>query len=95
MGKLDRLSGRMDNLISDVDTLIQRVQRSEDVELALLHDAIVQIYHLSKVRGKVFVEDYQRACELYKYNGKSVYIETIMEELEELYKKTVRESREE
>lgn len=91
--KLDHFDERLDHIDSDLRDLMEKVRREEDVELALLHDAIVQIYHFSKSQGKVYVEDYQRACELYKYNGKSQYIETIMEELEELYKQSVRSSR--
>lgn len=37
----------------------------------------------------MFPEDYARACELYKYNGKSQYMETIMEELTELYRRSM------
>lgn len=91
--KLDHFDERLDHIDSDLKDLMEKVRREEDVELALLHDAIVQIYHFSKSQGKVYVEDYQRACELYKYNGRSQYIETIMEELEELYKQSVRSSR--
>lgn len=83
----------MDKLMEEFDDLIEKVQRNEEVELALLHDAIVQIYHFSKSRGKVYAEDYHRACELYKYNGKSQYIETIMEELEALYKQSTNHTR--
>lgn len=91
--KLDHFDKRLDHIDADLNGLMEKVRREEDIELALLHDAIVQIYHFSKSQGKVFVEDYQRACELYKYNGKSQYIETIMEELEELYKQSVKSTR--
>lgn len=84
--KLDHFDDRLDTIDGNLDDLMSKVNRNEDVELALLHDAIVQIYHFSKSRGGVYAEDYARACELYKYNGKSQYIETIMEELTELYK---------
>lgn len=84
--KLDHFDDRLDTIDDNLDDLMSKVNRNEDVELALLHDAIVQIYHFSKSRGGVYAEDYARACELYKYNGKSQYIETIMEELTELYK---------
>lgn len=87
--KLDHFDERLDSIDANLDDLIQKVRREEEVELALLHDAIVQIYHFSKSQGKVYPEDYQRACELYKYNGKSQYVETIMDELTELYKKSV------
>lgn len=87
--KLDHFDDRLDTIDANLDDLIEKVRREEEVELALLHDAIVQIYHFSKSQGKVFPEDYQRACELYKYNGKSQYVETIMDELTELYKKSV------
>ena len=84
--KLDHFDERLDTIDGNLSDLMDKVRRNEDVELALLHDAIVQIYHFSKTRGGVYAEDYQRACELYKYNGKSQYIETIMDELTELYK---------
>ena len=84
--KLDHFDERLDTIDSNLSDLMEKVRRNEDVELALLHDAIVQIYHFSKTRGGVYAEDYARACELYKYNGKSQYIETIMDELTELYK---------
>lgn len=87
--KLDHFDTRLDSIDANLDDLIEKVRREEEVELALLHDAIVQIYHFSKSQGKVYPEDYHRACELYKYNGKSQYVETIMEELTELYKKSV------
>ncbi len=64
---------------------MERVEREEEIELAVLHDAIIQIYHFSKGQGKVLADDYQRACELYKYNGKSKYIESIMAELTTMY----------
>lgn len=79
----------MDKIDEELDSIITKIHHEEEVELALLHDAIVQIYHFSKSQGKVFPEDYARACELYKYNGKSQYMETIMEELTDLYKKSV------
>lgn len=84
--KLDHFDERLDTIDGNLSDLMDKVRRNEDVELALLHDAIVQIYHFSKTRGGVYAEDYARACELYKYNGKSQYIETIMDELTELYK---------
>lgn len=86
LAKLDHFDERLDTIDGTLEDLMAKVRRNEDVELALLHDAIVQIYHFSKTRGGVYAEDYARACELYKYNGKSQYIETIMEELSELYK---------
>ena len=87
--KWDKLDGRLDKIDSELDSLIEKIHREEEIELALLHDAIVQIYHFSKSQGKVYPEDYQRACELYKYNGKSQYVETIMEELTELYRRSM------
>ena len=87
--KLDHFDGRLDKIDADIEGLMEKIRKEEEIELALLHDAIVQIYHFSKSQGKVFPEDYARACELYKYNGKSQYMETIMEELTELYKKSV------
>lgn len=87
--KLDHFDVRLDKIDGELDNIIEKIHREEEVELALLHDAIVQIYHFSKAQGKVFPEDYARACELYKYNGKSQYMETIMEELTDLYKKSV------
>lgn len=91
--KLDHFDDRLDVIDNTLDDLMDKVRRNEDVELALLHDAIVQIYHFSKTRGSVYAEDYQRACELYKYNGKSQYIETIMDELTELYKSSTNNNR--
>lgn len=87
--KWDKLDGRLDKIDTELDNIIEKIHKEEEVELALLHDAIVQIYHFSKAQGKVFPEDYARACELYKYNGKSQYMETIMEELTDLYRKSV------
>lgn len=91
--KLDHFDDRLDTIDHALDDLMEKVRRNEDVELALLHDAIVQIYHFSKTRGGVYPEDYARACELYKYNGKSQYIETIMDELSELYKSSTKVER--
>ena len=91
--KLDHFDERLDLVDDRFDDLVNKINRNEEVELALLHDAIVQIYHFSKSRGSVYAEDYLRACELYKYNGKSQYIETIMEELTELYKSNMGTSR--
>lgn len=87
--KLDHFDGRLDTICGDLEDILNRVKRNEDVELALLHDAIIQIWHFSKSRGKVYAEDYYRACELYKYNGKSKYIEEVMEALTNLYHETV------
>lgn len=87
--KLDHFDSRLDTIDSSLEDLMAKVNRNEDVELALLHDAIIQIYHFSKTRDKVFAEDYYRACELYKYNGKSKYIEEVMEALTELWRKSV------
>lgn len=87
--KLDHFDTRLDTIDNSLSDLMAKVNRNEDVELALLHDAIIQIYHFSKTRDKVFAEDYYRACELYKYNGKSKYIEEVMEALTELWRKSV------
>lgn len=86
--KMDGLGGRLDKIDDEIDNLLKKLEAEEEIELALLHDAIVQIYHFSKSQGKVYPEDYARACELYKYNGKSQYMATIMEELTALYKKS-------
>lgn len=87
--KMDGLGTRLDSIDDEIAKLLEKIEAEEEVELALLHDAIVQIYHFSKAQGKVYPEDYARACELYKYNGKSKYMATIMEELTALYKKSV------
>ena len=57
----------------------------KDVQLALLHDAIIQICDISKMNNKVDAENYKRACELYKMNGNSPYVETRMQELTAMY----------
>lgn len=57
----------------------------KDVQLALLHDAIIQICDISKINNKVDAENYKRACELYKMNGNSPYVETRMQELTAMY----------
>lgn len=87
--KLDHFDDRLDTIDGSLDDLMGKIKRNEQVELALLHDAIIQIYHFSKIRGAVYAEDYYRACELYKYNGQSKYVEEIMEALTELWRTSI------
>ena len=64
----------------------KKVTRCDEIQLSLLHDSIAQIYHTSRAQGRVKDSDYHRACELYRYNGCSDYIETLMKSLEDMYR---------
>lgn len=85
LGELSKLQTVIEENTKTVKELKTNIEKIEDIQLALLHDAIIQIHHNAKRHG-LEEGDYRRACELYSQNGHSPYIDGLMDELQELHK---------
>lgn len=87
---LDKISKIDEKLVQQEEKLIKLTewnQREDSITLTLLHDSIVQIYEQAKANNYISEVDYYRACELYKQNGNSQYIDSIMSALSEMHGK--------
>lgn len=82
------LQNRMEAMKGQLESVLTNLDRVEQIELHLLHDAIMNIYTDAKRDGAISESSYRRALELYGMNGKDEYIKHIMDELEEIHKKT-------
>lgn len=87
--KFDKIDVRLDNQNNSLKTLSEQNAKEDAITLSLLHDSIVQIYQLAKEQGTISEVSYFRACELYKQNGNSQYIDSIMSLLKEMHEKGV------
>lgn len=90
--KFDNIEKQITNLKDQVNVEHEKIERvnlqneKEDaVTLSLLHDQILQIYENAKDAGTISEMQYYRACELYKQNGNSQYIDDIMTALREMH----------
>ena len=94
-----KLDEKFSNVTKEIDLLkdqvnaehekIERVnlqnKKEDAVTLSLLHDQILQIYENAKEAGTISEMQYFRACELYKQNGNSQYIEDVMTAMREMH----------
>lgn len=67
------------------ETLNKKIIKEDSICLSLLHSEIIQIYQKAKWENSISDMDYYRACELYKQNGNSQYIDGIMKVLQDLH----------
>lgn len=81
------LKDRLDSMKQQLDDVLINIDRVEQIEIHLLHDAIMNIYSDAKRDGSISESSYRRALELYGMNGKDEYIKHIMNEIEEIHKK--------
>lgn len=82
-----KIDQKLTSLENRVEKLTKQNEQEDSITLSLLHDAIVQIYQQAKRDGFISEVDYYRACELYKQNGNSQYIDSIMTALTEMHGK--------
>ena len=87
--RFDDLNGRLDQQQEELCSLTKQVETVDRIQLSLLHDRISEIYKNAMLVHDISDTDYHRACELYKQDGESDYIRTLMGELKLLHTKTV------
>lgn len=85
--KFGKIEEALDAQTANIESLTSWNQKEDSITLSLLHDAIVQIYQEAKEKGSISEVSYYRACELYKKNGNSQYIDSIMTALTEMHGK--------
>lgn len=83
--KISKIEKELENQTSNIERLTSQNKKEDSITLSLLHDAIVQIYQEAKEKGSISEVTYYRACELYKQNGNSQYIDSIMTTLTEMH----------
>lgn len=83
----DSINERLDTYDEEFKTIHSKLDRSDQVNLSLLHDSIVQIYQQARRNQKVEDDDYRRACDLYAQDGDSPYIDGLMKELSKMHSK--------
>lgn len=79
---------RLDKYDADLKRIEDKMEHSDEVQMSLLHDQIIQIYEVAKLSGEISDADYKRATDLYKQDGDSEYIDNIMELMAELFKES-------
>lgn len=84
----DDVNKRLDKYDADLKRIEDKMEHSDDVQMSLLHDQIIQIYEVAKLSGEISDADYKRATDLYKQDGGSEYIDNIMELMAELFKES-------
>lgn len=84
----DDVNKRLDKYDADLKRIEDKMERSDEVQMSLLHDQIIQIYEVAKLSGEISDADYKRATDLYKQDGGSEYIDNIMELMAELFKES-------
>lgn len=84
-GHFDDVNSRLDKYDDDLHRIEQHVEKSDKVQLSLLHDQIVQIYEIAKIAGEISQADYKRACDLYAQDGDDEYIDLIFNLIKEMY----------
>lgn len=87
--RFDNLNSRLDKQQEELCALTKKVEVIDQIQLSLLHDRISEIYKNAMQTKYISDTDYHRACELYKKNGESDYITTLMGELKILHKQSV------
>lgn len=81
------LQDRMEAMKLQLENVLVNVDKLEQIEIHLLHDAILGIYDDAKRDNTITESSYRRALELYGLNGKDEYIKHIMSELDEIHMK--------
>lgn len=84
----DDVNKRLDKYDADLKRIEDKMVHSDEVQMSLLHDQIIQIYEVAKLSGEISDADYKRATDLYKQDGGSEYIDNIMELMAELFKES-------
>lgn len=84
----DDINKRLDKYDADLKRIEDKMEHSDEVQMSLLHDQIIQIYEVAKLSGEIPDADYKRATDLYKQDGGSEYIDNIMELMAELFKES-------
>lgn len=84
----DDVNKRLDKYDADLKRIEDKMVHSDEVQMSLLHDQILQIYEVAKLSGEISDADYKRAADLYKQDGGSEYIDNIMELMAELFKES-------
>lgn len=84
----DDVNKRLDKYAADLKRIEDKMEHSDEVQMSLLHDQIIQIYEVAKLSGEISDADYKRATDLYKQDGGSEYIDNIMELMAELFKES-------
>lgn len=84
----DDVNKRLDKYDADLKRIEDKMEHSDEVQMSLLHDQIIQIYEVAKLSGEIFDADYKRATDLYRQDGGSEYIDNIMELMAELFKES-------
>ena len=84
----DDVNKRLDKYDADLKRIEDKMEHSDEVQMSLLHDQIIQIYEVAKLRGEISDADYKRATDLYRQDGGSEYIDNIMELMAELFKES-------
>lgn len=84
----DDVNKRLDKYDADLKRIEDKMEHSDEVQMSLLHDQIIQIYEVTKLSGEISDADYKRATDLYKQDGGSEYIDNIMELMAELFKES-------
>lgn len=79
---------RLDKYDADLKRIEDKMEHSDEVQMSLLHDQIIQIYEVAKLSGEISDADYKRATDLYQQDGGSEYIDNIMELMAELFKES-------
>lgn len=85
--KFSKIEKELESQTINIESLTSWNKKEDTITLSLLHDAIVQIYQEAKEKGYISEVSYYRACELYKQNGNSQYIDSIMAALKEMHGK--------
>ena len=84
--RLDKIEQLLEENKAAIAQLQKISEKQQKIELSLLHDAIIQIYNNAKNIGTLHNAEYVRAVELYKENGQSEYIDSIMKQMEHMWK---------
>lgn len=84
----DDVNKRLDKYDADLKRIEDKMEHSDEVQMSLLHDQIIQIYEVAKLSGEISDADYKRATDLYRQDGGSEYIDNIMELMAELFKES-------
>ncbi len=77
---------QMEDIKIQLTDMSNKIDKVGEIEIHLLHDAILGIYADAKREGKISESSYRRAQELYSMNGKNEYIKSIMDELTDMHR---------
>lgn len=81
----DDINGRLDKYDDDLERIESKIIKSDQIQLSMLHDQIVQIYQMAKIQGDISQADYKRVCDLHAQDGNDDYIEMIFNLIKEMY----------